>query len=424
MNSTTASERNRSDHHLVILGASARSLAGSARRAGWEVFAADLFRDLDLVSSVRSAVAVPFMPQGGAPGYPWNLLEAASAFPADAAWCYTGAIENHPELIDAVSRIRPLAGNSGDCVRHLRDHRALAAAARAARLAFPETRDSPDDVPLDGTWLVKPQASAGGRGIRRWNSTSKDDQRPGDPPSPPPTRVWQRVVVGSPLSASYIFARGRARLLGASRQLIGESWSHASPFAWCGAIVSPPSAEARNIERLTAALDRLGDVLAARFQPVGLVGVDLVADAHDRITVIEVNPRPTASMELFERMGSASIAGCHMAACGYETPAPAPDDRPGSTAGNAWAKAVLFAPSPTRVTRGVIDHLAREADPWTRTDDGWPALADIPRPAQTIASGSPVVTIFATAATTEGALTVLRDRVARIDAVLASMRRP
>jgi predicted ATP-grasp superfamily ATP-dependent carboligase len=71
----------------------------------------------------------------------------------------------------------------------------------------------------------------------------------------------------------------------------------------------------------------------------------------------------------------------------------------------------------------MIDRLTREAIPWTQTDGGWPALADIPRPGQTLAAGAPVVTIFAAAPTTDDALNRLRDRVARIDAVLSGIRR-
>jgi hypothetical protein len=103
-----------------------------------------------------------------AKGYPWGLLAAAEGFPLSTAWCYTGAVENHPDLIDAIARVHPLAGNPGDVVRRLRDPVHLAAAARAAGLSFPKTISSPDRIPLDGTWLVKPLASAGGRGIRRW----------------------------------------------------------------------------------------------------------------------------------------------------------------------------------------------------------------------------------------------------------------
>jgi len=357
-----------------------------------------------------------------AAGYPWSLKPAAEGFPPSAAWCYTGAIENHPDLIDAIARVRPLAGNPSDVVRRLRDPVQLAAVACAAGLSFPETLSSPDGVPLDGTFLFKPLAGAGGRGIRRWTQEVAADHATQQALTPRLTRIWQRFMMGTPLSASYCFTQGSSRLLGVSRQLIGEPWCHAGMFAWCGAVALHAAGGRTDTDPLIASLERFGSVLAERFQPVGLVGVDLVVDAGESITVIEVNPRPTASMELFERSGADSIAGSHLAACGLGPPSgiAIAIEQPLPLPASNWAKAVLFASQPTPVSQPLIDRLTHEAIPWTQADGGWPALADIPRPGQTIAAGAPVVTIFAAASTTDDAVTRLRDRVAHIDALLSA----
>jgi predicted ATP-grasp superfamily ATP-dependent carboligase len=213
---------------------------------------------------------------------------------------------------------------------------------------------------------------------------------------------------------------GATRLLGVSRQIIGDPWCHAGMFAWCGAVALRPGRNSPDVDRLVAPLVELGNVLAERFRPVGLIGVDLIVDAAGRVTVIEVNPRPTASMELFERSGAGSIAGSHLAACGFPSPSDIPLEQPRSWPTSTWAKAVLFAAQPTPVSQPLIDALSRETNPWTQADGGWPALADIPRPGQIIAAGAPAVTIFAVAPTAEDALATLRDRVAHIDALLTA----
>jgi len=420
-NTAARSTRRGSVGQLVILGASVRALAESAARAGWDVYAADLFCDLDLQAVATAAVPVANGISDAATGYPWSLIAAAAGFPPSAAWCYTGAVENHPDLIDTVTRVRPLAGNPSDVIRPLRDPVQLAAAARAAGLSFPETVSSPGGVPLDGTWLVKPLAGAGGRGIRRWTRAVADDHAMQHATVENQLHIWQRYTPGTPLSASFCFTQGATRLLGVSRQLIGEPWCHAGPFAWCGAVtMHTAGGQSPDDDRLVAPLARLGEVLAARFRPVGLVGVDLVVDADGRITVIEVNPRPTASMELFERSGAGSIAGSHLAACGIARPSDSAIGQPLPLPASTWAKAVLFASQPTPVSPSLIDCLKRETSPWTQADSGWPALADIPRPGQTIAAGAPVVTIFAAASSTDDALASLRSRVARIDALLSA----
>ena len=418
-NNAAGSKRQCSGSPLIILGASARALAESAARVGWDVHAADLFCDLDLQAIATTAVPAAHGADDAATGYPWSLSAAAAGFPASAAWVYTGAIENHPDLIDAIARARPLAGNPSNVVRRLRDPVHLAAVACAAGLSFPETLSSPDGVPLDGTFLVKPLAGAGGRGIRRWTQAVADDTMH-HATTASRLQIWQRHAAGIPLSASYCFAEGSARLLGVSRQLIGEPWCHAGMFAWCGAVTLHAAGGRTETDPLIASLERLGSVLAERFQPVGLVGVDLVVDAGGSITVIEVNPRPTASMELFERSGAGSIAGSHLAACGFPSPSDIPLEQPRSWPTSTWAKAVLFAAQATPVSQPLIDALSRETNPWTQADGGWPALADIPRPGQIIAAGAPAVTIFAVAPTAEDALATLRDRVAHIDALLTA----
>ena len=420
-NTAVESIRDGFDGHLIILGASVRALAESAIRDGWAVHAADLFCDLDLQAIATTAVPVAHGTAEGAKGYPWSLLAAAEGFPPSTAWCYTGAVENHPDLIDAIARVRPLAGNPGDVVRRLRDPVHLAATARAAGLSFPETMPSPDRIPLDGTWLVKPLASAGGRGIRRWTRAVAADHTADRANALHQEHIWQRFMPGTPLSASFCFAQGFTRLLGVSRQLIGEPWCHAGPFAWCGAVaLHTTNGQPPVDDRLVDQLERLGSILAEWFQPVGLVGVDLVVDAGGSVEVIEVNPRPTASMELFERSAAGSIAASHLAACGYATPSRNRSEQPLPQPASTWAKAVLFASAPTPVSQPLIECLTRETSSWTQADGGWPSLADIPRPGQVIAAGAPVVTIFAAASTTDDTLASLRDRVARIDTLLSA----
>ena len=420
-NTAAQSIRDGSAGQLIILGASVRALTESAIRAGWAVHAADLFCDLDLQAIATTAVPVGHGTADAVTGYPWSLLAAAEGFPPSTAWCYTGAVENHPDLIDAIARVRPLAGNPGDVVRRLRDPVQLAAAACAAGLSFPETMSSPDRIPLDGTWLVKPLAGAGGRGIRRWTRAVAANHTADRANAQHEKHIWQRFMPGPPLSASFCFAEGFTRLLGVSRQLIGEPWCHAGPFAWCVAVaLRTASDHPPVVDRLVDQLERLGGILAKRFQPVGLVGVDLVVDADGGVEVIEVNPRPTASMELFERSAAGSIAGSHLAACGYATPSRSRRGQPLPQPAWTWAKAVLFTAAPTPVSQPLIECLTRETSPWTQADGGWPSLADIPSPGQVISAGAPVVTIFAAAGTPDAALASLRDRVARIDALLSA----
>ena len=108
---------------VVILGASVRALAASATRAGWAVYAADLFGDVDLTAAAEASTRVA--------AYPAGLADAAATYPS-APWCYTGAIENHPDLIDRIAAVRPLAGNGSAAVRRVREVAILGPALQAA----------------------------------------------------------------------------------------------------------------------------------------------------------------------------------------------------------------------------------------------------------------------------------------------------
>lgn len=378
-------------NQLLVVGGSARAFAWSAAATGWAVYAADLFNDEDLQTSVACSVRVD------ARDYPHSLLAAAASFP-QAPWCYTGAVENHPELIDRIAAIRPLAGNAGAAVRAVRDPRRLGAKARTGGLLFPETRSTPAGLPCDGSWLVKPCSSASGRGIHPWFWA------PTATPAKP--LVWQRRIAGVSHAASFIMANGQARLLGLSRQLLGEPWCTGGPFAYGGSITlsaaeTPPGLSAKATE--------IGGMLAEEFQLVGAVGVDLVIDPDGRPWIIEVNPRVTASMELHERATGISVAAAHLGACGVAGPATAESIQ--TAADTTWAKAIVHTPGPLAVTADLIGEWAAIGAAWTRVDGGQRALADIPTLGQTIAPRAPVFTVFARGDSTAATLAALRRRI-------------
>jgi predicted ATP-grasp superfamily ATP-dependent carboligase len=385
---------------VIVVGASARALAWSASRAGIAVHAADLFADADLRSCVAEAVAVA--PARGA-RYPARLVAAVAGFP-QAPVCYTGALENHPRVVDKLATLRPLAGNDGRRLALVREPARLARAVRAAGLGFPDTRPAAAGVPTDGSYLVKPRASAGGRGIEPWRGG----------PAPRTAHVWQRRVRGAAWGVAFAITAGRPRLYGASRALVGSGWCGAKPFAWCGAVDVPPAAIRAGLRRQ---FDALGAVLAKEFGLVGLVGADLVVDAAGRAHVIEVNPRPTASMELVERAGGGSLAVAHLAACGLAAAPP-----PTSGRSCRWAKAVLFQARDRDlvVDGGVAAALAALQARWTTADGDWPALADMPMPGSVVRAGGPLLTVFAAAPSARAALARLRRRAAAVRSAIGA----
>ena len=212
---------------LLILGASARAAAMSARRAGFECWAADRFLDLDL-QGCCPAVQVT--------NYPAGFAEHLASAPP-GSWLYTGALENHPALIAWLAAIRPLAGIGASSLRRVRDPFQLAAALQSGGFSMPQCARSGEGLPRDGTWLSKRFASAGGVGVMPWTESAVLRAKR----AAHATHYFQRRVEGIPVGAVYVAQGGRARLLGVTRQLSGARWcgldgTAAKMFRYCGSV--------------------------------------------------------------------------------------------------------------------------------------------------------------------------------------------
>jgi uncharacterized protein len=382
----------------AVVGASVRAFVESAARAGWAAHAADLFADSDLIAIATDVVRLG---SAGGPAYPHGIPGVVGSFP-EAVCVYTGALENHPDVIEALARTRPLAGCSAASLHRVRDLLEVADVVRAAGLRFPETHATPDGLPADGSYLVKPRRSAGGRGVRLWHGGVRDSAA-GD-------LLWQRFVRGVSRSASYVARAGTARLVGSSLALPSADWCGGRTFAYRGSIDVPLE---RLPDDLRRSFERLGAALAAAFDLTGLFGIDVIEDAAGDVHVLEVNPRPTASLELVERATGWSVAAAHLAACGW-------GDEPagGAAADGVWAKAIAYAP-PNATAARVTDTLARLAERWMAAD-GLPAVADVPQPDEPPVPGAPLVTVFARGNTTARALATLRGRVLDLHGSIAA----
>jgi len=134
--------------------------------------------------------------------------------------------------------------------------------------------------------------------------------------------------------------------------------------------------------------------LARRFALVGLLGVDFVL-ADGRPWVVEVNPRYTASVELFEYASRRPLMRDHVRAC-VDREVEAEEIRGGEAVG----KRVIYAGR--RLTFPEI------APPSIEDDFLTPDFADVPHPGAVIEAGEPVLTVLARAETPE-------ECVARLD---------
>jgi predicted ATP-grasp superfamily ATP-dependent carboligase len=395
---------------LAIVGASARAAAASAARAGFCPLAADLFADADLRAIATTARITP---------YPEGLLDWLRTV-EPAAWMYTGALENHPELVEQMAWIAPLWGNSGDVLARVRSPWELARALEAADLLFPETRSSPDGLPQDGSWLAKTYRGASGSGVKELSETGRQGDRetrretavgalpesPCLPLSLSPCLCFQRRVTGTSCAAVFVAAPGSASLLGITRQLVGEAWLGAHGFQYAGSIGPWPISEVA-----LATITRIGQVIAERFELLGLFGVDVVIEG-DTVWTIEVNPRYTASVEIVERVTGSKAIAMHAEACNnFQLPSIRVSS--GSAVANSkpcHGKAVLFARCDLEISKQFAAATLAGS-----LEKPWPSHGDISPAGTPIQAGRPILTLFAEGATVDEVECQLRERATRME---------
>jgi predicted ATP-grasp superfamily ATP-dependent carboligase len=347
----------------LILGVSARAAAFSALRCGMRPYCVDSFADRDL------AAACPVERVDFARGVD-RFADVAESLPP-SPWFYTGGLENHPELVERISRRHHLWGVGAVALRGVRDPVMVAKVLGASGLPAAEVRVDPRGLPRDGSWLVKPLASGGGIGVEPFVGLEIAGL---------PTNYYQRRIEGPSFSALFIGDPGRARLAGVARQWIGGVPGR--PFAYRGGI-----GPCRLREGLAMRLREQGDCLATAFGLVGWFGVDYVL--RDGIPwPVEVNPRYTGSVEIHELATGRPLLPEHRTACeGIMSPAGNPE-REGQPRSLVVAKWVVYASR-----RLVVPEMAWDDE---RIDDTDAVVADIPAPGACIEAGEPVMTLLAT----------------------------
>ena len=146
-------------HDVLIIGVSTRAAAFSALRCGLRPRCVDYFADRDLAA----ACPVDRVELGqGADGF----ADVAESLPP-SPWFYTGGLENHPDLVERISRRHRLWGVGADVLRRVRDPLAVAEVLAGAGIPAPEVRLDPPGLPRDGSWLASPWPRGEGSGSSR-----------------------------------------------------------------------------------------------------------------------------------------------------------------------------------------------------------------------------------------------------------------
>jgi predicted ATP-grasp superfamily ATP-dependent carboligase len=330
-------------------------------------------------------------------------LEACIARGECVGWLPGAGFEGRCELLERAGSRLALIGNDAQTVKRVRDPDTFFGLLERLGVQHPPRRQTPPDSA--GPWLIKDAAGTGGWHIRRWVSGTTVDLAKG--------MYFQLELAGLPMSATFLANGSDAWVLGYNA-LRARSFG-SRPFVYSGVVgpVAVPPAVGLTITR----------ALAGVLQQVplrGLGSIDFLVE-RDEVSVLEINPRPPASMALYRsaRFESGPLAqangtghaphglfGAHIRAClqrelplGVTAATPvlgSPGAPALGDAGGVRGVRIVYARQPRVVSDAVSRHFAE-----------WPGAHDLPMAGTRVAAGDPLCSLWAVGAS-----------AARVDAAL------
>ena len=266
-------------------------------------------------------------------------------------------LEGRPRLLGRLAEGRRLYGNAAPTIARLKDPATLLPLLDS--LAIPSPAVSLHAPLAPRGWLVKQAGGAGGAHVRRARGGSK----------PRPGRYFQRFVAGRSLSVLFVADGRDARIIGFNEQWAAGGSCPALPFSYGGALSDtcvPAAAKAQVEDWVWRLTERAG--------LVGLNGIDFIIDESEAPWFLEINPRPTATAELYDVRAAGGLFRWHLDACDGRLPVDALD------AGGVRGHRVVFAAAALLVPERVR----------------WPDwVSDQPEPGSAFGAGAPVCTVHA-----------------------------
>ncbi|MHB1085135.1 MAG: ATP-grasp domain-containing protein [Thiobacillus sp.] len=268
---------------------------------------------------------------------------------------YGSGFESQPDLIRNLSKERPLLGNAPEVLEIVSDPARFSDLLASLNIPHPVTQIS---RPPDTTgWLSKQAGACGGAHVRSIPSSPEDDEG----------RYFQRQATGKEWSFLFL-ANGQAICPVGFNQALTTPQQASGNWCYAGAtrMDTGPDGIAGEVERAAQALTK-------KLGLVGLNGMDFIVTRSEWV-LLELNPRPPATLELWDVYPLPALFNLHLQACNGQLPAQLPQPS------GSMAVAVVYADLPS----------------YTHVDFIWPSwCADLPWGGSVIEAGDPLCTVRA-----------------------------
>ncbi len=360
------------NNHYLIISQSGRALAASARRAGINPHVIDLFADEDTIENTASCHSVTDFSGGNNPQL---LIDGIATYVEkfEAIEIVIGSgFEDIPDLLADLETRFSVIANDADVVRQVKDPAIFFGKLDQLTLPYPEYFSEIPDAGLPaGRFLKKAIGGAGGGHVSFYEQDKAMDTVPGS------GCYLQALVGGKNYSVTFIADGKSFHVLG-----FNETWHGKNDFKFAVAVSNADLANACR-SQVTAAIRKL----VVEFNLRGLCSLDFIVDASGHYSILEINPRPPASFELYEHQNG--LFALHLAAFNGKLTKPALLKTESSALG------VLYAGESITIPR--LE---------------WPSwVTDRPKSGKHIAPGEPICTVHAEADNAENARKLLMIRL-------------
>ena len=357
---------------IIIAAISSRAHVQAALEAGFEVIAIDAFCDVDTQNLAQKIFQVD---AANGKFNAQQLLNAVDQINVAKCmgFCYGAGFEAQPDLLVIIAQRLPLIGNSAVIINSIKMPHIFFSLCDSLKMAYPATQF---ERPINCLgWLQKQIGGSGGAHIKQVLPLDIASDK---------LHYYQKNQAGTPYSCLFLADGSNSQVMGFNQQ-----WCEPStllPYRF-GGVVSHANLS-------NAIKSQLEQFVQAATQYFGLRGINscdfLVHD--DSIFMLEINPRLSASLQLY-RAQKGNLFAAHVQAClGQLIDWPIVDKK-------SRAMQIIYANKTAQVPPNM----------------DWPDwVCDIPQPNTEIAAGQPICTVLAQARTAKSAKKKLLQRTTEL----------
>jgi hypothetical protein len=371
--------------NVLVVGVDAVAVASSAKRAGYTVYAADYFGDVDLQMVCAEFMAMITQGKGKSCGRitsnfkPEAFLEMAKNLSKkhriDAVLLSSG-LDDHFHILYKLNDLIPILGNSPSVIQNIREKPKFFDELKRLKVPHPETLIAKDVLEVKAAAakigypvIVKSIKGFGGTNVKLAQNPIEVERAFSEVSTVGEHVLVQEFINGIHASMSLLVADENVKILSINEQLLGlPSVFEHEPFGYCGNIV-PLHVANSTFEKCKVVAEKI----ALHFDLKGSNGIDIVISKSGTPYVIEVNPRFQGTLECVEKIFGINMVKSHVHACLYGV-LPKIRDKPS----NFCTRLILYAPK-----RVLVPNLRVFKE-----------VRDVPFPESMIETGEPLCSIL------------------------------